>query len=91
MSQGSAISCALASTGSSASACEERRMGVEAVGAPAERGREIEAEAVDAAVDHPAPQRADRHVDDQRAVEREAIAAARVVDVSRRIVGIRRK
>jgi hypothetical protein len=66
---------------------EEWRLRVEALRAAAERRREIEAEAVEAAVDHPAPERADRHVDDQRAVEREAIAGAHIVDVAR-IAGI---
>ena len=88
MSQGSAISLALESTGSSAIASKQRRLRVEAVVAAAERGGEIEAEAVDAAMIHPAPQRGDRHGDDRRAVEREAIAAAHVVDVARGIVGI---
>ena len=67
---------------------EERRVRVEAVRAAAERGREIEAKAVETAVDHPAPERADRHLDDQRAVEREAIAGAGVVDVKRRIARV---
>ena len=67
---------------------EKRRIRVEAARAATERGREIEAEAVKAAVDHPPLQRADGHVDDQRPVEREAIAGAGVVDVERRIVRI---
>ena len=67
---------------------EERRLWIEAGVAAAERRSEIEAKAVEAALDHPALQRADRHVNDQRAVEREAIAGARVVDVELGIVGI---
>ena len=67
---------------------EKRRIRVEAVRAATERGREIEAKAVKAAVEHPPLQRADGHVDHQRAVEREAIAGAGVVDVKRRIVRI---
>ena len=42
-------------------------------------------------MDHPAPQRPERHVDDERAVERQAIAGAGVVDVGRRIAGIEAK
>ena len=67
---------------------EEQRVGIEAVRPAAEGGGEIEAEAVDAAMDHPSPQRADRHVDDERLVEREAIAGAGVVYVARRIPGV---
>ena len=74
-----------------AESLEERRIRVKAIGAAAERGREIEPEAVEAAMDHPAPQRPDRHVDDERAVERQAIAGAGVVDVGRRIAGIEAK
>ena len=70
---------------------EERRFWIKAVSAAAERGGEIEAEAVETAVDHPPPQRPDRHADHQRAVERQAIAGAGIVDVSRWIAGIEAK
>ncbi len=39
-------------------------------------------------MDHPAPERADRHLDDQRAVEGEAISGAGVVDVKRWIARV---
>ena len=64
---------------------EKRRVGVEAVRSASKGGREVESEAVDPAMDHPAPERADRHVDHERALEREAIAGACVIDVDRRI------
>ena len=67
---------------------EKQRVGVEAVRSATERGGEVEAEAVDPAMNHPAPERADRHVDDERPVERETIAGARVIDVSCRIVRV---
>ena len=67
---------------------EEWRVGVETVRSAAERGRKIETEAVEPAVTHPSPQRVDRHPDDNGPVEREAIAATRIVDVGRRIPGI---
>ena len=67
---------------------KERRLGIEAGVAAAERVREVEAKAIEAAMDHPALERANRHVDDQRAVEREAIAGAGIVDVELRIVRI---
>ena len=70
---------------------QQRRVRIEAVGPAAERGREIEAEAVDAAQLHPTPKRRDHHIDDGRAVERDAISAAHVVDVALRIVGIEAK
>ena len=60
---------------------EERRVRVEAARAAPERRPQIEAKAVETAVDHPAPERADRHLDDQRAVKGEAISGAGVVDV----------
>ena len=66
---------------------EQRRLLVEAPVAPPDRDGEIEAEAVEAAERHPAPERRERHGDDRRAIEREAIAAAGVVDVAARIVG----
>ena len=67
---------------------EEGRIWIEAGVAAAERGAEIEAKAVETALDHPALQRAHRHVDDQRPVERKAIAGARIVDVELRIVWV---
>ena len=67
---------------------EERRVGCEAFLVAAERGREIEAKAVDAAENHPALQRRNRHLDDRSAVEGDAVAAARVVDVAGLIFGI---
>ena len=67
---------------------KEGRVRVETVRAAAQRGGEIEAKAVETAVDHPALQRPDRHLDDQRAVERQAIAGAGVVDVERRIARV---
>ena len=66
---------------------EQRRLLVEAPVATADRNREIETKAVEAAERHPAPERRERHGDDRRAIEREAIAAAGVVDVAPRIVG----
>ncbi len=67
---------------------EERRLRIEARVAAAERCAEIEAKAIDAALDRPALKRADRHIDDQRAVERQAVAGARIVDVELRIAGV---
>ena len=67
---------------------EERRVRVEAARAAPERRPQIEAKAVETAVDHPAPERADRHLDDQRAVKRKAISGACVVDVKRWIARV---
>ena len=64
MSQGSAISFALETMGSCAMAGEQRRVRVEAVVAAAERSGEIEAEAVDAAIESSsaaAPPASSRH------------------------------
>ena len=79
---------ALASMGSAASAWKNGAFGSKPLARRPSAVAEIEAKAVETAVDHPAPQRADRHVDDQRAVEREAIAGAGVVDVKRRIARV---
>ncbi len=67
---------------------EKKSVGIKAVRSAAESGREVEAEAVDPAMDHPAVERSNRHVDDERAVERQAIPGARVIDVGRRIMGV---
>ena len=67
---------------------EERRLRIEARVAAAERRGEVEAKPVEAAMDHPALERADRHFDDQRPIEREAIAGAGIVDVKLRIVWV---
>ena len=82
---------ALARTGSAARASKNGAFGSKPSARRPSVGREIEAEAVEAAVDHPPPQRADRHVDDQRAVKRQAIAGAGIVDVSGRIARIEAK
>ena len=66
---------------------EQRRLLVEAPVASPDRDGEIEAESVEAAERHPAPERRERHRDDWRPIEREAIAAAGVVDVAPRVVG----
>ncbi len=58
------------------------------MGTPSQRRRKIEAETVEAAVDHPPLHCADRHVDDQGPIERDTISGAGVVDVSRRIAGV---
>ncbi len=88
MSQGSAIRRASTQERVFGERLKEQSVRVETARPPAKRGGEIEAEPVDPAVDHPSPQRADRHVDDERPVERQTIAGAGVVDVGRRIVGI---
>ena len=59
-----------------------------AVVATSERRREIEAEPVEPAVDHPSPQRADRHIDHERPFEGNAIAAAGVVEIDLRPAGV---
>ena len=66
---------------------EQRRLLVEAPVASSDRDAEIEAESVETAERHPALERRKRHGDDRRAIERQAIAAAGVVDVAARIVG----
>ncbi len=79
---------ALARMGSAASAWKNGASGSKPVSRRPSVVREIEAKAVETAVDHPALERADRHLNDQRAVEREAIAGAGIVDVELRIVWV---
>ncbi len=67
---------------------KERGLWIETRVASAKRRAEIETKAVETAMDHPALERADRHLNDQRAVKREAIAGARIVDVELRIVWV---
>src|SRR3984957_869235 len=67
---------------------EERSPRGQAGVAAAERRGEVEAKSVEPAVDHPALECANRHFDDQRTVEREAIAGARIVDVKLWIVWV---
>ena len=69
---------------------KERRLWIKTGVAATERSGEVEAKSVETAVNHPALERADRHVNDQRAIKREAIAGARIVNVELRIVGFRR-
>ena len=67
---------------------KERGLWIETRVASAKRRAEIETKAVETAMNHPALERADRHLNDQRAVKREAIAGARIVDVELRIVWV---
>src|SRR5690606_38759637 len=65
---------------------EERRVRVEPVVAAGEAGGEVETEAVDPAADHPSAQGVERQPKRDRPVERERVAGAGIVDISRRIV-----
>ena len=76
------------STGILRDRLQQRRRRVEAVGrAAAERGREVEAEAVDAGGLGPVAQRVHGEAQRGRPVERERVAAAGVVDVAATVVG----
>ena len=66
---------------------KQRRMRIEAPLAPPNRRGEIEAKTVDPAERHPAPQSRKRHVRYGGPIEREAIAASHVVDISGAVVG----
>src|SRR6202042_3562904 len=78
----------LAENGIGGKRFEERRLGIEAGVAATESRGQIEAKPVKTAIDHPALERADRHFDDQRTGERQAIAGAGIVDVKLWIVRV---
>ena len=69
---------------------QERRRGVEAVVAAAERRGEIEAKAVDARDRRAVAQRIHREAQHGRPIERQRVAAAGIVDVARAVVGVGR-
>ena len=60
----------LGENGISGERLKERRLGIETRVAPAECGGEVEAKPVKTAIDHPALERSDRHLNHQRAIER---------------------
>ena len=66
---------------------EQRRRGVETVGAPAERGREVEAKSVHAGDLGVVAKRVEREAQRRRPVERHRVAATGVVDIARPVVG----
>ena len=66
--------------------CKERAAAIEAIGAAAERGREIEPETVDVTDLHPITQRVHHHLQHARMGEVEGISAARTVGVVARLV-----
>ena len=65
---------------------QEQRVGVELARAPAERGRQVEAEAVDVHLLHPVAQRVHHQAQRLGAVDVERVAAAGVVHIQSRIL-----